>query len=213
MILIKAVLQLRFTGDLRSRESTNPREQANTIKLSATRDSSDGSSVSDKISFRASITPCNTEPPFTESPFFPPLPASSSASPACAPPPFSSLYFPLETSPDRLKASITEPDTSPPAFTPSPPREPAPSNVRSVEAETKAALPADNKGDSRKSAEDSEPPPPYTEGPSPLDSFTYVMAAAGGAASIITQVQQGGTAPVNNLAGKRTLAEDRCNEN
>lgn len=30
------------------------------------------------------------------------------------------------------------------------------------------------------------------------------MAAAGGAASIITQVQQGGGPPVNTLAGKET---------
>lgn len=29
------------------------------------------------------------------------------------------------------------------------------------------------------------------------------MAAAGGAASIITQVQQGGPAPMNNLAGTK----------
>jgi myo-inositol-hexaphosphate 3-phosphohydrolase len=31
-------------------------------------------------------------------------------------------------------------------------------------------------------------------------SFTYLMAAAGGASSIITQVQQGGAAPLNTLA-------------
>jgi G patch domain-containing protein 1 len=43
-----------------------------------------------------------------------------------------------------------------------------------------------------------EPPPAYSEGPSPLRSFTFVMAAAGGVSSIITQVQQGG-APVNAL--------------
>ncbi|KAI5295225.1 hypothetical protein KEM52_002002, partial [Ascosphaera acerosa] len=39
-------------------------------------------------------------------------------------------------------------------------------------------------------ARDGDPPPPYSEGLSPLRSFTYTMAAAGGAASILTQVQQ-----------------------
>lgn len=174
----------------------------NTIKLSATRDSSDGSSVSDKLSFRASIDPCDAEPPYTESPEGPLPPASSSSLPSFAPPPFSSLYFPPPASPDRLEASITEPlSDPPPAFSPVRPAEAAVAGTTSVEAETKAALPADNKGESSKSAEESEPPPPYTEGSSPLDSFTYVMAAAGGAASIITQVQQGGPAPVNTLAG------------
>lgn len=41
-----------------------------------------------------------------------------------------------------------------------------------------------------KAGDDTEPPPPYEEGPSPLDCFVYIMAAAGGAASIITQVSQ-----------------------
>ena len=188
--------------------------------MSATRDSSDGSSVSDKLSFRASIGPCDAEPPYTESPESPLPPASSSSFPSFAPPPFSSLYFPPQESPDRLQASITEPlSDPPPAFSPVPPVQAAVAGTTSVEAETKAALPADNKGESSKSAEDSEPPPPYTEGSSPLDSFTYVMAAAGGAASIITQVQQGGPAPVNTLAGTEisrllrliiSYAETRC---
>ncbi|MCJ1456938.1 hypothetical protein MMC28_007304 [Mycoblastus sanguinarius] len=178
------------------------KKQQTTIKLSATRDSSDGSSVSDKVSFRASINPCDAEPPYTESPEHPLPPASSSTFPSFAPPPFSSLYFPPQTSPDRLKASVTEPDSGPPpAFCRVQPAHAALTDTtRTVEAETKAALPADNKGESSKSAEEAEPPPPYTEGSSPLDSFTYVMAAAGGAASIITQVQQGGPAPVNTLA-------------
>ena len=49
--------------------------------------------------------------------------------------------------------------------------------------------------------EELEPPPAYSEGPSPLHSFTYVMATAGGASSIITQVQQGGP-PTNTLGGE-----------
>ena len=172
-----------------------------------TRDSSDGSSVSDKVSFKASVTPCDdAEPPYTESAEDPPPPSSPSF-PSSAPPPFSSLYFPPAHSPDRFRAAVTEPDSDPPpAFCPANPAGAVVTGQASVaEAETKAALPADNKGESSKSAEDEEAPPPYTEGSSPLDSFTYVMAAAGGAASIITQVQQGGPAPVNTLAGTRNI--------
>ena len=103
---------------------------------------------------------------------------------------------------------MTEPDSDPPpAFCPALPEGPAVTGRATVaEAETKAALPADTKGESSKSAEDEEAPPPYTEGSSPLDSFTYVMAAAGGAASIITQVQQSGPPPVNTLAGTNHMA-------
>ena len=173
-----------------------------------TRDSSDGSSVSDKVSFKAAVTPCDdAEPPYTESAEDPPPPSSPSF-PSSAPPPFSSLYFPPAHSPDRLRAAVTEPDSDPPpAFCPANPAGAVvvTGQASVAEAETKAALPADSKGESSKSAEDEEAPPPYTEGSSPLDSFTYVMAAAGGAASIITQVQQGGPAPVNTLAGTRNI--------
>lgn len=149
------------------------------------------------------MTPCDdAEPPYTESP-----PTISTLSPSSAPPPFSSLYFPPQSPPDHLKETVLEPDNGPPpAFCPVAPVEAAEAAVTEntgVEAETKAALPADTKRGSSKSAEDEEAPPPYTEGPSPLDSFTYVMAAAGGASSIITQVQQGGPAPVNTLAGTK----------
>lgn len=70
-------------------------------------------------------------------------------------------------------------------------------------AETKRALPQDVKGESsnQKADDSSEPPPAYSEGYSPLLSFTYLMAAAGGAASIITQVQQGGP-PINSIGGR-----------
>ena len=74
------------------------------------------------------------------------------------------------------------------------------SSVSTVLAETKAALPRDTKQRPRsasasgvgtsasgKELDDGEPPPPYTEGGSPLEGFTYVMA---GAAGVITQVQQ-----------------------
>ena len=154
--------------------------------------------MSGKISFRNSIASCNAEPAYTESANDQVTAAFStftSSFPSSAPPPFSTLYFPAPQIFNQLEASITEPP--PPAFTPVSPS----AGKTSVEAETKAALPADNKGESSKSADDEEAPPPYTEGSSPLDSFTYVMAAAGGAASIITQVQQGGPVPVNTLAG------------
>ena len=76
-----------------------------------------------------------------------------------------------------------------------------------AEADVKAALPRDDKSSqsgasSRRNVDrDQEPPPPYEEGDSPLLGFTYTMSA-GGAASIITQVQQGAPAPVNTLSGK-----------
>lgn len=70
-------------------------------------------------------------------------------------------------------------------------------------AATKATLPRDTKGESStRGLDDGEPPPPYTEGSSPIEAFTYVMAAAGGASSIITQVQQTAGPPINTLGGR-----------
>jgi hypothetical protein len=73
-----------------------------------------------------------------------------------------------------------------------------------VVADTKAALPRDTKDGAAGSAglDDGEPPPPYSEGSSPIRSFTYVMATAGGPASIITQVSQTSAAPVGSLGGE-----------
>lgn len=165
--------------------------------MTATRDSTDGSSVSGKISFRASVASLEPEPSYSETPLYAPT-----AIPSQAPPPFSSLCLPEQTLPDHLKASITEPDPSPPpAFTSVERAESASRTPSNLETDTKAALPAGARGEPSKSGEDAEPPPPYTEGSSPLDSFTYVMAAAGGPSSIITQVQQSGPAPVNTLSG------------
>jgi hypothetical protein len=135
--------------------------------------------------------------------------ASSSNPPSPRPPPFSSLYFPPETELHRIKAAVTEAAcesllaTAPaPSFEETLAEDEAESKAA---AETKAALPRDTKGESSgKGVDDGEPPPPYTEGSSPLESFTYVMAAAGGAASIITQVQQTSGPPVNALGGKCT---------
>ncbi|KAI4287905.1 MAG: hypothetical protein L6R35_002839, partial [Caloplaca aegaea] len=122
------------------------------------------------------------------------LPSSASTTPFAAPPPFSSLYFPPEESPDHIKPSVAEPDSSPPP--PFTPVGPASAGAANVEVETKAALSsATGPESSSHSAEEKEPPPPYTESSSPLESFTYIMAAAGGPASIITQVPQGGPSP------------------
>ncbi|KAF4547508.1 Fatty acid hydroxylase-like protein 1 [Elsinoe fawcettii] len=120
---------------------------------------------------------------------------------------FPSLYFPEPTAEDPLKALVTDSATEhPPAFAPAPSfTQASSSSVPTVVAETKAALPRDTKdtkeGPSKGDLDDGEPPPPYTEGSSPIDGLTYVMAAAGGAASIITQVQQSGPAPINTLQG------------
>lgn len=146
------------------------------------------------------------------------LPATRSA-----PPPFSSLYqfvsaedladdhFQLPPSCSREPASepAASSATAAPAY--APPSSsflgqaaPASSNgLRNAVAETKRALPQDNKaGSSAPKGEDSdEAPPAYEEGYSPLLSFSYLMAAAGGASSIITQVQQGGP-PINAIGGK-----------
>ncbi|KAL9106378.1 MAG: hypothetical protein Q9227_008579 [Pyrenula ochraceoflavens] len=170
------------------------------VTLSPARDSPNGSPTT------ALPTASYSDPPTEDQAYTNPPPlseASSSAPDSPRPPPFSSLYFPPETELDRLKATVTEASAGSITAT-----APAPSFAETLEedraeraaAETKAALPRDNKGESSgKGVDDGEPPPPYSEGSSPLESFTYVMAAAGGAASIITQVQQTGGPPINTL--------------
>lgn len=134
--------------------------------------------------------------------------SEASSSTLQRPPPFSSLYASSTEAVEAYKHAVTEAgaSTSAPAYATH-----APNNSQdlfeptfSVDAvaDTKAALPQDTKGESSKKEEDSEPPPAYTEGSSPLDSFTYLMAAAGGAASIITQVQQGHGGGLNTLGGE-----------
>ncbi|RYP06881.1 hypothetical protein DL765_009337 [Monosporascus sp. GIB2] len=138
----------------------------------------------------------------------------SLASPRPAPPPFSSLYNyaspedladhhfqlppPASNALSEAEASST---TAAPAYAPlasasSDTRQfEQPGSYQDAVAETKSALPQDVKGgesSSQKGDDPSEPPPAYEEGDSPLLSFTYLMAAAGGTSSIITQVQQGG---------------------
>ncbi|KAF7595419.1 hypothetical protein BBP40_006041 [Aspergillus hancockii] len=131
-----------------------------------------------------------------------PYPEASSSSFVSARPPFLSLVYPPGT--DFNRAKVTAPESEPAPISPvtsSPPEEPLePNSSSSAAAETKVSFSRDRKDYSPgKSAEEGEPPPPYTEGSSPIDSFTYVMAAAGGASSIITQVQQAGGPPINTL--------------
>ena len=139
-------------------------------------------------------------------PQYPASEPSSSAPASPRPPPFSSLYTSTAEAVHAYKTAVTEAGASGtvPAYAPLAfeSREPSTSS-RDVVAETKAALPQDTKSESSKKDEESEPPPAYSEGSSPLESFTYLMAAAGGAASIITQVQQGDAQPINTLGGKK----------
>ncbi|KAJ5763343.1 hypothetical protein N7533_002024 [Penicillium manginii] len=129
-------------------------------------------------------TPAPTDPlvedDYYTAPPPPHSPSEASPSSSVGPPPFFSLFFsPHDFDSNRLEVTESSASASLPAFAPPPVEEslgPAPS-----------------------SSDDGEPPPPYTEGYSPLESFTYVMAAAGGASSIITQVQQTGGPPINTL--------------
>lgn len=140
----------------------------------------------------------------------PPQYPASEAPSSPRPPPFSSLFTPLQPSSasaaypsDQRQSRYVgappagtegEASSAAPAYTP--PWDPDQAAARTV-AETKNALPTDPKAEKSKD-DDAEPPPAYTEGDSPLFTFSYVMAAAGGASSIITQVQQGGP-PINAI--------------
>ncbi|KAJ6164294.1 dipeptidyl peptidase 3 [Penicillium chermesinum] len=133
-------------------------------------------------------------------------PSEASASSSVGPPPFSSLDFAasFESPSVEVTGSVSAPL---PAFVPLPGEETFDSIPgSSVVADTKASF-SGNKAEAAKSSDDAEPPPPYTEGFSPLESFSYVMAAAGGASSIITQVQQTGGPPINTLGGTASEAQ------
>jgi hypothetical protein len=115
-------------------------------------------------------------------------------------PAFSSLVYgpqpPLASPPAPFASAASADDAVASSSTAGP-------SASSVVAETKAALERDAKHGAPPSAsrdiDDGEPPPPYSEGSSPLQSFTYVMASAGGPASIITQVSQSTGATLNAL--------------
>lgn len=152
-------------------------------------------SIDEHVSKLEDEIDCAQSPP----PRYPVSEASASSSPPSPrPPPFSSLYNSTFETVEVYKAAVTEggtPSASVPAYAAVAPelsdnQPPGPS--ANTVTETKAALPRDVKGEPSKKEDDSEPPPAYSEGSSPLESFTYLMAAAGGATSIITQVQQGG---------------------
>ncbi|KAL8672171.1 MAG: hypothetical protein Q9168_003370 [Polycauliona sp. 1 TL-2023] len=183
------------TSDLGCLREVIQTVQPAAITLTDTRDSSDGSSVSEKHSLQASVYACDDNHPYDlggtgHSPTGP-----TATSPSNAPPPFSSLNISPEHSASRIKLSVAEPDFyPPPPFASTNPVQAHQPPASQSELATEAELASNKEGEpSAKSAEDKdEPPPPYTEGSSPLGSFTYVMAAAGGPASIITQVPQGG---------------------
>ncbi|KAL7785568.1 hypothetical protein V8C37DRAFT_419914 [Trichoderma ceciliae] len=130
------------------------------------------------------------------------------------PPPFSSLFssvqdhlsgepfgkFPAVVPEGNASRSIAAPayGHDSPTSEPFDPEQAAARAFQDPVAETKRALPRDTKGESSRKDDDAEPPPAYSEGDSPLLTFSFVMSAAGGASSIITQVQQGGP-PVNAI--------------
>jgi hypothetical protein len=194
----------------RRRLSTITSSNIKSIKLSTKRDSHDLLPVpqstplilSDEI-FKSELASGSDQAQFAL--------ASSSNPSSPRPPPFSSLDF--ESPASRAAARQVNPllreridcfeFSESLAVGPAPPFESS-ASASPLESEVKAALPRDTKGESsgKAPADEKDPPPPYTEGSSPLSGFNYVMAAAGGAASIITQVQQGGPAPVNSLGGE-----------
>jgi hypothetical protein len=192
--------------------TTSPRSRElirHLVALSSSRDIEHGLTVPAKLSNTSS-----DNPPREEDSVFPDITSSrspsSEASPSLSslrPPPFSSLYFPLALDQSVYITSVTTAeDSGTSAITaPATPSFELFQSTSTTVADTKAALPRDTKGESSsKSVDEGEPPPPYTEGISPLDCFTYVMAAAGGPASIITQVQQTGGPPLNTLGGRST---------
>ncbi|KAG6037780.1 hypothetical protein E4U41_004735 [Claviceps citrina] len=153
----------------------------------------------------------------------PPQYPASEASTSTRPPPFSSLFAPLHDSvgePSGKSAEAVSPagvepcasgSVAAPAYSSSAGPESTSSRAfYDPVGETKRALPRDTKVESSRKDDDGEPPPAYEEGDSPLSAFTFIMSAAGGAASIITQVQQGGP-PLNaigDVGADETIAMD-----
>lgn len=171
------------------------------------RDSSDDNDIDAAQDIPGAVHEAEQSPP----PQYPVSEASSSR-----PPPFSSLFSSVEDRPGGGKfpavlvaegsaaaRSIAAPAYGSDSRAPGPfdTDQPATAAARAFQdpvAETKRALPRDTKGESSRKDDDAEPPPAYSEGDSPLFAFSFVMAAAGGASSIITQVQQGGP-PINAI--------------
>ncbi|KAL6902726.1 hypothetical protein GGI43DRAFT_433534 [Trichoderma evansii] len=176
------------------------------LDLELDRDNSDDPDIDAAEDIQGAVHEAEQSPP-------PQYPISETSS--SRPPPFSSLFSSVEDRPGGGKfPAVIVPEgstavrpTAAPAYG-SDSRAPEPfdpdqaaTSARAFQdpvAETKRALPRDTKGESSRKDDDAEPPPAYSEGDSPLLNFSFVMAAAGGASSIITQVQQGGP-PVNAL--------------
>jgi ATP-binding cassette subfamily F protein 3 len=195
-----AIYGQRLLAPLPLRGPPAPPVQYTTVTLSRTQ-RTDGLSVVTPLpnsSERDSLPPSHTvaAPASIDA-------ALCTASDSPYPPPFSSLYFPSRATEEQRSKPSDAQDDSPPAFAAAPPfTESSSSAAATAVAETKAALPRDTKDGSRsKDLDDGEPPPPYSEGYSPLESFTYVMASAGGPASIITQVSQSSAGPPLNTLG------------
>ncbi|KAF3049845.1 hypothetical protein E8E11_008179 [Didymella keratinophila] len=185
-----------------SHDVTMLQKTEHTGTLSRTQASrSDGLSVSTLLSPNSSDSD-SSRPPYTVTVAARDAAVLTTAGESPLPPSFSSLFFPSEDSVEaRNKPNEPTQREAPPAFAQAPPFTESASSVATVAA-TKAVLPRDTKGSSsNKDIDDGEPPPPYTEGTSPLDSFTYVMASAGGPASIITQVSQTSQGPPINALG------------
>ncbi|RCI10043.1 hypothetical protein L249_8503 [Ophiocordyceps polyrhachis-furcata BCC 54312] len=181
MIAEKAadVINEQSRGQLCSRLTTEPNSGEQTATLSAPRE------------------PASEDIVGSEPPQYPASEASSSCPPLPPPPPSFSLLF----SPFPDADSSSAPGYSSKPRPESEPFDPDQATARAFcdhVTETKNALPRDTKGEPSRKEDDAEPPPAYSEGDSPLLSFTYVMSAAGGPSSIITQVQQGGP-PVNAI--------------
>lgn len=156
----------------------------------------------------------------------PPQYPASEAPPSPRPPPFSSLFSPQpppegSSRPQRYTPStaaapslppptVGEASSVAPAYTEFETEALETTPFEARVQETKSSLPRDTK-EASSSKDDAEPPPAYSEeGYSPLPSFNFIMAAAGGASSIITQVQQGGP-PVNaigDVGADETIAMD-----
>lgn len=121
------------------------------------------------------------------------------------PPPFCALYDSSDHTfvASNAPATYAAPVSTAPAYTASQASSSDPQAIRTsvwseTVAQTKRALPRDTKPESSNRQDESEPPPAYSEEPSPLPYFRFLMASAGGASSIITQVQQGGP-PINAI--------------
>lgn len=152
----------------------------------------------------------------------PQYPASEASSPR--PPPFSSLFSPLHDAHERpAQPLLSLPREKHRAPQPLPGRHTNPRHRSRRNPSTRtrppglSAIPSPRPSarssgtprGTRVARDDAEPPPAYSDGDSPLVSFSYLMAAAGGASSIITQVQQAGP-PVNTIGGELHIVIPRA---